>query len=137
MRKGLVDDCDFGRNLIILRREAASVQQRDPHRRKIVLAHRLPHRVAFDGSLRSLAGEQEVVEPIVIRDERDFPECGRAYAGQVIQPREELLIELQQPFVLISVLLRLQGEDQEVLLIEAEVDALQIVERADEQTCAD
>lgn len=54
----------------------------------------------------------------------------------MIQPRKELLIELHQPFVFVSTLLRLQREDQEVLLIEAEVDSLQVGERADEQTRA-
>ena len=81
-------------------------------------------------------GSKMSIEPIVIRDERDSPERRRAHAGQVIQPRKELLIELHQPFVFVPALLRLQPEDQEVLLIEAEVDALQVVERADEQTRA-
>ena len=37
-REGLIDDGDFGRMLIVLRREVASAQQGDFHRRKIVLA---------------------------------------------------------------------------------------------------
>ena len=91
----------------------------------------------LSGGLFRLAGQQDVVEPVVIRDERDFPERCRAHARQVVQPRKELLIELHQPFVFVPALLRLQPEEQEVLLIEAQVDALQVVERADEQTRAD
>ena len=89
------------------------------------------------GGCFRLAGQQEVIDPVVIRDERDAPERRRAHAGQVVQPRKELLIELQQPFVFVPALLRLQPEEQEVFLIEAQVDSLQIVERADEQTRAD
>jgi hypothetical protein len=135
--EGLIDDGDLGGALVILCREAASMQQGDFHRGKIILAHRLPvGDVLPPGSRFRLAGQQDVKVPIIIRDERDLPECCRAHAGQVIQPRKELLIELQQLFVLVSALPRLQGEDQEVLLIEAQVDVLQIVESADEQTGA-
>ena len=55
----------------------------------------------------------------------------------MIQPLKDLLIELQQPFVFVPALLRLQAEEQKVLLIEAQVDLLQVVQRADEQSRAD
>ena len=47
------------------------------------------------------------------------------------------LIELQQPLVLVTALLRLQLEAQEVLLVESQVDSLQVIKRAHEQTRAD
>ena len=64
------------------------------------------------------------------------PKRRRAHARQTIQPRKQLLIEPHQSFVFVSTLLRLQSEEQKVLLIEAQVDAFQIVKRADEQTRA-
>ena len=85
--EGLIDDGDFGGTLDILRRETASGQERDFHRRKIVLAHHLPHGVVLRGSVFDLAGQQDVIEPIVIRDERDAPKRRGAHARQSVQPR--------------------------------------------------
>src|SRR5262249_13501298 len=51
--------------------------------------------------------------------------------------RGKLFVELRQPFVFVSALPRVQSEEQQFLLIEAEVDLLQVVEGAYEQPRAD
>lgn len=81
MSEGLTDDCNHRSTPVILRREAAPAQQRDFHRRQIVLAHRLPHSFVFHGSLFNFAGQQEVIEPIIIRDERTRPNVAARTPG--------------------------------------------------------
>src|SRR5215831_3249603 len=120
--------------LVILICEAASPKQRYFHCRKIVLASHLPCRGALPGGPFRLTGEQDAVVIIVLRDERNASEGRCAHAWQVVQTIEEPLIELQQLLVFVTGLLRLQSEEQEVTLIKAKIDSLQVVERADEQT---
>ncbi len=69
----------------------------------------------------NLAGQQDAAGPVVARDEGNSPEGCGAHARQIVQPGKKLLIELQQPGAFVTALLRLQAEDQQVFLIEAEV----------------
>src|SRR5262249_19497647 len=135
--KGLVDDCDARRTLVILRREAASTQQRNLHRRKIVLARHLQIGVVPCGGHHRLARQQDVGHPVVLRDKRYVTESRRAYSWQVIQPLKKPLVELHQPFVFVTRLSRLQSEEQQVLLVETQVDSLEVVKCADVQSGAD
>jgi hypothetical protein len=85
--EGLIDDADLGRTMVILCREAAPTQQWYLHRRKIILAHCLKIGDVLPRSSRfCLAGQQDIIEPIVIREESDFRERRRSHARQVIQP---------------------------------------------------
>ena len=106
------------------------------HRRKIVFAHDLQHRFVLCRSCLGFTGQEEVSEPVVIRDEFDARERRRAHFRQMVQPIEKLLVEPHQPFVSVTRSLGLKPEDQKVFLIEAELNSLQIVERADEQSRA-
>ena len=60
----------------------------------------------------------------------------RAHARQIIQSGKQLLIEGDQPRVLVPSLLRLQSKQEKIFLRESEVDVLQVVKRAHEQTGA-
>src|SRR6185295_9296665 len=89
----LIDDPNFRRMIIVLCRKAAPTQQGNLHRGKIIFAHRLPHGFVTLGGLFSFARQQKTIEPIVIRNEWHLRERGRVYAGNIVQPRKELLIE--------------------------------------------
>ena len=97
----------------------------------------LPEGTAPLGGHHLFAGQIEGIGRIVVRDHRCALERRGLHAGQAIQPVEQPLIELQQPLVLVTALLRLQLEAQEVLLVESQVDSLQVIKRAHEQTRAD
>ena len=88
-------------------REFATSEEGNFHRLKIVFANNLSHGLALCRGVFSLAGQQKVIKPIAVRDELNASKCNRTHTGQVIQIGKELLIEVQQPFVFVTVFLRL------------------------------
>jgi len=108
--EGLTDDGDLRRTRVVLPMKRGPAE-RNFIRRKIVLTHHLPHGFVHRGSVFDLAGNKMSVIPLSFA--MSAPRAtSPAHAGQVIQPRQELLIELQQPFVLYPLCFRLQGEDR-------------------------
>src|SRR5689334_14563328 len=135
-QESLINNGDGRGMAVVLWGEFASLNERDLHRAEIIFPHHLPHRFVFRRSRGCFAGQQKVVEPIVIRQELDARERYGTYARQVVQPLKQLLVEPQQTLVFVAGLLGLQPEHQQVFRIEAELDVLEIVERADEQSRA-
>src|SRR6185503_8501022 len=84
--KCFIYDGNSGRVLIVLSCELSPTQKRNLHRRKIILAHHLPHGDVLRRSFFLLSRQQKIIEPIVVRDQLDAPECGRTYAGEMIEP---------------------------------------------------
>jgi hypothetical protein len=76
------------------------------------------------------------MNPVVVREELDARERGRAHFRQMVQPLKELLVKLHHPFVFVTRSLWLQPEDEKVFRVKAQVNSLQVVERADEQSRA-
>ena len=132
--ESLIDDGYRGSVRVVLRGELPSPQERDFHRGEIVFADHLPHSFVLRRGGDCFARQQEIVKPIVVRDELDARERCRAHLRHLVQTLEELLVQPQQPFIFVTSLRRLQPEEQQVFLVETEPHILQIVERADKQS---
>ena len=88
------------------------------------------------GRRRRLAREEGRGVPGVVGDQRDVAERRGPQSRQRVQTVEDATVEVDQAVAFVTGLARLQGEDQELLLVEAELDFLQVVESAKEETRA-
>src|SRR5690348_6518140 len=78
-----------------------TAQEGNFHRREIIFAHHLPHRLIFRGGFCRFARPQGHIRPIIVRDEFDARERGRAQLRQRVEPLKEMLVTLLQPFIVI------------------------------------
>src|SRR2546430_13108519 len=66
-------------------------------------------------------------------DKRTVRETDRAHAGKRLKPPHQVLIEIRKALTAVAVLCRIYAEQQQVVLIKSQIDALQTRKRAHKQ----